>query len=237
MEDWLLTLRGPVFRFAVMVAALGLLRELALGVWGAANAYRRANDKNLPWGQMAWSALGWMIPAKNLFTNTRPLHGILSFVMHVGVIVVPLFLLDHMMLWTAGLGLPFALPSIPKVLADHLTVITIMVVIGLLASRALSRTSRPISKFQDYGLLVLILVIFCSGFMASRTWNPASYEATMVIHVLAGDVALLLIPFTKLAHVAVYPVLRFSGELAWKFPARTGEEVALTLDEKEVRPI
>jgi hypothetical protein len=43
-------------------------------------------------------------------------------------------------------------------------------------------------------------------------------------------------PFTLLAHIAVYPIKMFSVELAWKFPSRAGEEVALTLDGKEVRP-
>ncbi len=237
MEEWLLTLRGPVFRFAVMVAALGLLRELILGLYGASFAYYRANDKNLPWSQMGKTTAGWMVPVKNLFTNSRKIHGFLSFIMHVGVIVTPLLLLDHALLWKAGLGLGFIPPSVSKGTADALTLVTILAAAGLVVSRLASKTARPLSKFQDYALLLLIIVIFAAGFIASRPWNPISYTSSMVIHVLAADAALILMPFTKLAHVAIYPVLRFSGELGWKFPARAGEEVALTISRKEVRPI
>ena len=95
------------------------------------------------------------------------------------------------------------------------------------------------SSAEDIQPLIslLIMVIFSTGFMASRPWNPVSYNATMLIHVGAGDLALLLIPFTKLAHIVLFPVLRLSGELGWKFPARAGEQVGLTIDGKEVRPI
>lgn len=237
MEEWLLFLRGPMFRFAVIIAALGLIRELVLGILGAGSAYVKANDKHPPWRLMAVTALDWLVPIKRLFVSERKIHGFLSFLLHVGVIIVPVLLLDHLLLWKAGLGLKFALPSIPRPVADYLTIMTVMVAIGLIVSRIASRTAGVISTFQDYFLLVLIIVIFLSGFSASRPWNPVSYEATMIIHVLAGDTALILVPFTKLAHIVLFPVIRFSGELAWKFPSRTGEEVALTLDEKEVRPI
>ncbi|HUT54774.1 MAG TPA: hypothetical protein VM658_15390 [bacterium] len=237
MEAWLMFLRGPLFRFALVVAVLGLMRELALGLWGAAAAYRQANDKNLPWKQMAAAAADWMFPVRKLFTAQRKAHGFLSFILHVGVIVVPLLLLDHLLLWGRGLGLDLRFPALPDSLADGLTLITVAAAIGLIVSRAGSKIARPLSHFSDYFLLLLIAVIFSTGFIASRPWNPASYQATMIVHVLAGDLALLLTPFTKLAHIAIFPVLRFSGELAWKFPARAGERVALALDGKEVRPI
>ncbi len=273
MEEWLWFLRGPVFRFAVVVAVLGLTRELLLGIWGAANAYRRANDKNLPWGEMVRRIFGWTIPAatlsrefgvsarsaikndqgagkvgavtpvaseylergKETFIGNRKAHGVLSFILHLGVVIVPLLLLDHLLLWQHSLG--FRLPALPQLLANFLTVVTILAAVGLIISRVASKVARRLTSWSDYALLVLIIVIFCSGYVASRPWNPLSWEGTMIIHVLAGNALLLMMPFTKLAHIVLYPVLKFSGELAWKFPARTGEEVALTLDEKEVRPI
>lgn len=235
MEEWLLFLRGPVFRLAIVIFLLGLGRELFLAIWGVVSAYRRANDRKLPWKQMLLGALSWLVPVKRLFTSNRKAHGFLSFLMHVGVILVPLFLLDHILLWKNGLGLRW--PAIPQYVADTLTLLTILVVVGLIISRAFSRTARPLSKAQDYILLLLIFFIFGSGFIASKPWNPMSYEASMIIHTLSGNILLISAPFTKLAHIAVYPIKMVSVELAWKFPSRAGEQVALTLDGKEVRPI
>jgi nitrate reductase gamma subunit len=178
-----------------------------------------------------------MVPLKRLFTSERKVHGFLSFVLHIGVIVVPLLLLDHLLLWGRAIGLNVSFLALPRTALDYLTLITVVSCAGLVLSRAFSRTAGNLSGFQDYFLLLLIMVIFLTGFSASRPWNPISYNATMLIHVLAGDLALLLTPFTKLAHIAIFPVLRFSGELAWKFPARTGEQVALAIEGKEVRPI
>jgi nitrate reductase gamma subunit len=237
MESLLWFLRGPAFRFALIVAVLGLVRELALGLWGAAMAYSQANDKNVAWKMMATTAAEWLVPARKLFTAERKMHGFLSFVLHVGVILVPLLLLDHLLLWGGGLGLDLSFLALPHKLADALTLVTVAAAAGLIVSRAASKTARPLSHFSDYFLLLLIMVIFCTGFAASKPWNPASYQGTMIVHIMCGDLALLLTPFTKLAHIAIFPVLRFSGELAWKFPARAGERVALAVDGKEVRPI
>jgi len=237
MEEWLLFLRGPAFRFALIIAVLGLARELFLQVWGAIAAYRKANDKDIPWKQLAVQTADWLVPIRRLFTSQRKLHGVFSFLLHVGVILVPLFLLDHLLLWNRGLGVNLKFLMLPDAVADGLTLLTIVAAVGLILSRALSKTAGAISGFQDYFLLVLIMVIFFTGFIASRPWNPLSYEATMVIHVMSGDLALILVPFTKLAHIVLMPALRFTGEVSWKFPPRAGEQVALTLDGKEVRPI
>ncbi len=235
MEEWLLFLRGPVFRLAIVIFLLGLGRELFLAIWGSISAYRRANDTNLPWTQMLRQTISWLIPAKRLFTSQRKVHGFLTFIMHAGVILVPVFLLDHVLLWKRGLGI--AWPAIPQQLADWLTLATMAVVLGLFISRAFSKTARPLSKAQDYIILFIILAIFGSGYMASKPWNPVSYEASMIVHTLAGNTLLIMAPFTKLIHIAIYPIKLFTPDLAWKFPSRTGEEVALTLDGKEVRPI
>lgn len=237
MEAWLEFLRGPVFRFALVVAVLGLVRHFVLGVLGAVSAYRRANDKNVPWRQLAVQTAGWVIPVKRLFTSERKVHGFLSFLLHVGVIVAPLFFLDHLLLWSRGLGVDLSFLALPKILIDHLTLLAVAAALGLILSRALSRTARSISGSTDYFLLILIVVLFMSGFVASRPWNPVSWEASMLIHVATGNLILLLMPFTKLAHIVLFPWLRLTGEVAWKFPSRAGEEVALTLEGKEVRPI
>jgi nitrate reductase gamma subunit len=90
------------------------------------------------------------------------------------------------------------------------------------------------SQVTDYLLLILLLVPFVSGLLASHpTWNPFSYQSTVLVHVLAGDLVLAVIPFTKLSHVVLFPFERVSSNVYWRFPAGAGDRVADDLHGKE----
>jgi hypothetical protein len=82
---------------------------------------------------------------------------------------------------------------------------------------------------MDYLLLVLILDIFVSGFVAGRAWNPFPYDGLMLFHSLNGLLLLALIPFTKIAHCVLYPLIRLSGEIAWRFTPQGGSRTVETL--------
>ena len=43
---------------------------------------------------------------------------------------------------------------------------------------------------------------FATGIMAYHQWGP--YELVMVLHVLSGVLLLVLIPFSKLAHMVLF---------------------------------
>jgi nitrate reductase gamma subunit len=58
----------------------------------------------------------------------------------------------------------------------------------------------------------------------------------MLVHVLAGDFLFLLIPFSKLSHIALFPFTQLISELAWYFEPDSGRKVMIALG-KENRPI
>ncbi len=53
MDGWLHVARGPLFQAALAFMLLGLARQLALTLWEAGRAYRRAGDRTIPAGQVA----------------------------------------------------------------------------------------------------------------------------------------------------------------------------------------
>ena len=55
----------------------------------------------------------------------------------------------------------------------------------------------------------------------------------MLVHTLSGNLMLLLMPFTKLAHAVLFPFERVSSEVFWRFPAGAGDRVADALHGKE----
>ncbi len=234
MDQMLEFAQGPLFKFSFIIMILGLLRIAALTIWGMVRAVNKTRDKNVPYGKLIKETISWLFPIKKI-VESRTLFSIVSFIFHIGLIIVPLFFLDHILLWRSGLEVSW--PNIPRVIADVLTFTTIAGGLFLLGNRIFHRDTRFLSKTVDYLLLIVILFIFVTGFIASRPYNPIPYNTTMFIHVMCGDLIFILIPFTKLAHCLLFPIVRIASNIAWRFPARAGEEINKTLYGEENRKV
>jgi len=233
MDKWLELARGPIFQFAFLFMVLGLLRHAVLALIGTVQAVRRANDKKIPFAAVLKATAAWMVPVDKMRGNA--LFSIISMVMHVGLILVPVFLFSHVALWKQSAGVSW--PALPLGPSDVLTLITIAAIFALLAMRIVSADSRFLSRFEDYALLVLLAVPFVSGYLALHiALNPFSYQATMLVHVLSADLVFILMPLTKLSHAVLMPGTQLFAEVAWHFPAESGRNVAIALH-KEEKPI
>ncbi len=148
MELWLEWGRGPIFRFAFILMALGLLRHIVMTAVGIIQALYRAGDRTIPYKTVFITTIQWLLPVKKL--GNRFWYSVTSVAFHVGLILTPIFLLSHIDLWRRGLGIYW--PSLPHIAADSLTLMTIAAAVGLLIGRLGNRESRRISRFQDIAL-------------------------------------------------------------------------------------
>lgn len=227
MEAWIDFGRGPLFRLCFALMVLGLLRVLVLTLMGVSEAYRQNPDKVIPWKDLARNTVAWLVPVRRLWTK-RPVYGTTSLLFHIGLIAVPLFLPAHVLLWERSTG--FAWPPMPQQLADYLTLVVIIAGLGLFLGRLLDPGARKISRRQDYMWPLLLVVPFITGFVCSHAFiGPKVYQVTMLFHVYSGDLILVLIPFTKIAHCVLSPLSQFVTGIAWKFPAGAGDRVVATL--------
>jgi nitrate reductase gamma subunit len=233
IEQWLEWARGPLFRLAFLIMILGLARLVILTGLGIFRAWYRANDRKLPVKALIMATLKWLFPFKQL--HNRLAYSIASVLFHVGLILTPIFLGAHIMLWKRGIGIGW--PGLTHGLADALTILTVVAGIGLIIGRAANRSSRAISRPQDFALPPLLIIPFISGLLAMHpALNPMSYNAAMLIHTLSADLIFVLIPFTKMAHCVLLPATQLVAELGWHFPADQGENVAIALG-KESQPV
>lgn len=207
---------GPLFRFSLAVTLLGALRAIALTLYDMHAGMRRAADKTVPWKSALRDTLSWTIPLGKL-TGTRPVLSMASFVFHTGLLLVAVFLQDHILLWRKATGLSWF--SLPRVLADALTLAAILACGALLMFRIIDKAARTLSGFQDYALLLLLCTVLLSGYFASRPINPLTHRETMLIHTLCANTILMLLPFTKLVHSILYPLLWIATAVAWRFPS------------------
>ncbi len=234
METLIQLGRGPLFRFAVAVALLGLARYVILSAWGLRQARRKAGDKRLAFGQIAARTFTVLNPVRYLSGN-RAFYTVLSVLFHVGVILVPVLLLGHVRLWRRGIGMGW--PALSMSVADVLTLLSIATGVLLFVARAWYPASRGMSRPQDWLLPPLIVLGFLSGYLLAHPGtNPFSLQLVTFVHVAVGDLLLILTPFTKIAHCVMLPFSQYVNEMAWRLVPGAGQEVLKTLG-KEGQPV
>jgi len=206
---------------------LGLARILILTALGIQEAYRRSPDRIVNWKDLRHQTLAWLFPLGRLWTQ-RPFYSLLSFFFHVGMIVTPLFLASHILLWRNAVG--FGWPALPQGWANWLTLIAIFTGVGLFLGRVLDPAARQLSRLQELLWPLLIVTPFVTGYVASNAViAPHRYQEMMLVHIYTGDVIMLMIPFTKMAHCVLMPLSQLVTGIAWKFPAGAGDRVVVTL--------
>ncbi len=158
-----------------------------------------------------------------------------SVVFHAGMLLVPLFLAGHVELVRKGLGV--AWPSLGPGAADVLTLAAIAALVALVVLRLASRASRFLSTFQDWFLLVLCGTAFLSGYVVAHpAGNPLPFTLVYIVHLLSAELLLVLVPFSKLGHVVLFPLTRASWEMGWHFVPGAGERIRCALG-KEGEPV
>jgi nitrate reductase gamma subunit len=231
MEQWIEFARGPLFALAFLVMVLGLARQVVIQIYSLVIRKGR-RLQNAPWRRIAADAVTWVIPVRHLIKGTI-FFSIVSFLFHIGVILVPLFLADHVVLWEGLLGIK--LPQLGQAAADALTLGTITCLVLLLGCRLFIPRLRSMSRPMDYLLLLVILLPFVAGFLASHpSVNPVSWQLAMLVHLLSAELLFVLVPFTKLAHVVLFVFDRISA-VHWQLRPGAGDKVAEALFGREAR--
>ena len=236
MDAWLEWARGPLFRASLVIMLLGLFRVVFLNTLSLVTliAKARRNQREVRYRAVLVATLKWMLPFKKA-VERRWFFSLTSLVFHVAIIVTPLFLGAHILLWDRGLGLSW--PAIGNPAADFLTLLAIGTGLALFVERVGARAARAISRPQDYFWPLLITIPFVSGYLAMHpAINPFGYQATMLVHVLSGDLILILIPFSKLSHIGLFPAAQLVSELGWFLEPESGQRVMTALN-KEEEPI
>ncbi len=142
----------------------------------------------------------WLIPFGTHSWRYYPGFTILVFVFHIGVLITPVFLMGHNVLLLERWG--FSLPTLPEALADVMTLGVIVAAVFIVMRRIALPEVRIITKPYDFLVLAIAVAPFVTGFIAYH--QLGSYDFWIVAHVLAGEVLLVAIPFTKLSHFLLF---------------------------------
>lgn len=234
MEQALELARGPLFRIAFAAMLLGLIRLVVLSSIDLYTLFTHAQNKRVPAGVVVRETLRWLFPFTRVPASQRFVT-LVSMAFHLSVIIVPVFLVGHILLWERALGVRWL--ALDQRVADYMTLIAIGGGLFLFARRASANLTRSLSRVQDYLLPLVIVLCFLSGYLAVHpAFSPFEYNATMLVHVASGDLVLLLIPFSKLSHVLLMPITHLVSELGWRLVPDSGSRVSHMLG-KEGEPV
>ncbi len=145
-----------------------------------------------------------IIAFRHSLLGTHPIMAIISTLFHTCLFVIPLFLLGHTLLIHESWGI--SLFSLPDGLCDTLTAIFVLIGLFFLLRRMIVPQVRIISTAYDYLVLTITVAPFLTGFFAYHQWFD--YKTVIIIHMLAGELMLIAIPFTKIGHMIFFFFVR-----------------------------
>ncbi len=150
------------------------------------------------------SLVHWVIPFNNQYMKQRPVFTAVSFAFHICLIVTPIFLLAHIILWDESWNISWW--SLSETITDYMTIIVIAGCIFFLYRRLTDPVVKNVTDGSDYLLLAITALPFITGFIAYHQWFD--YKTMLIIHILAGEIMLIAIPFTRLSHMLFFVFTR-----------------------------
>ncbi len=193
---------GPLVWIAAIVFIGGMIYQFV-------RMLKSAKKDKVVYPYWSWkyglrSLLHWIVPFGSKNMRVRYEVTIVTFAFHICLVLLPIFLTAHVVMFTAAWGPRWA--SFSTATGDWLTIVVMLACLFFLARRLMLPEVRFVTDFYDYVLLAAAAAPFISGFIARMQW--LDYETMVVIHILCGCLMLIIIPFTRLSHMLFFPFTR-----------------------------
>jgi len=158
----------------------------------------------MSWKYSFRSIFRWMIPFATTNWRRKPVLTIVTFTFHICLIITPIFLLAHIVLFDEAWNVSWW--SLPDGWADVMTVLVVVCCVYFLVRRIKSPEVQFVTYPSDYLILAIVAAPFITGFLAYHQW--IDYQLMLILHILAGEIMLVAIPFTRLSHMIFSPFTR-----------------------------
>ena len=150
------------------------------------------------------SILHWIIPFGTVKWRKNPFFTIVTFTFHICLIFIPIFLFAHIILWKESWDISWWYMS--DITADAMALIVIAACIYFLVRRIVLPEVQFLTSLSDYAILAVVAAPFITGFWTYHQFP--GFKVMGIIHILAGEIMLAAIPFTRLSHMLFFPFTR-----------------------------
>jgi nitrate reductase gamma subunit len=187
---------GPLVWVSFAIFIFGSIYRLA-SMYSLARKKDAVSLAYMDWKFSFRSIINWLIPFNALGWKKNPAMTVVTYVFHICLLAAPIFLSAHVIMVQEAWGVSWWTMSDST--ADIMTILVIAACIFF----AVRRIKQPDVKFltsgQDWLVLVLVALPFVTGFLAYH--QLFNYQVLLIAHVLAGNIMLAAIPFTRLSHM------------------------------------
>ncbi len=187
---------GPLVWVAFIVFICGSIYK----IWNLISLAKK--KEKFIWTYMSWkysfrSILHWITPFATVNWRKRPVMTVITFMFHLGLVIMPIFLSAHVILVNKAWGISWW--TLPDRVADAITLVVITCCVIFLLRRLVFRDVKFLTTASDYMILTIAAAPFITGFMAYH--HCCNYNLWLILHILSGEIMLMAIPFTRLSHM------------------------------------
>lgn len=203
MNGFIDFIMGPMVWVSILVFILGLVYKIT-------GIIREVREKEpyiftyLTLYHSLRSIGAWLIPFYPRSTRQQPLFYGVSYLFHLALFAVPLFLSAHIVLVEESFNISW--PALGDGTADFLTVVIIAALVFFGARRLMVPEIKFLTSAKDFTLLFIVLLPFLTGFLAYH--QVFAYQWMTIAHILSGEFMLIIVPFSRLSHMITAPLTR-----------------------------
>jgi nitrate reductase gamma subunit len=203
MNSFIAFIMGPMVWISVIIFLGGLLIRFLAIVWSVRQKEPYIFSY-LTFRHSLRSIGAWLIPFFPKSTRLRPVYYGISYLFHILLFVIPLFLASHIVLINEAFQISW--PALNDTVADWLTVGIIAALVFFAIRRQMVPEVKYLTGVMDYLLILVVLLPFVTGFLAYHQWF--AYRWMAMAHILSGELMLIIIPFSRFSHMLTAPLTR-----------------------------
>jgi len=194
--EFLTWVRGPGLNIALVIFIFGTL-------WRLFEIYSLGRKPDLAAPRHRAGASGFHTILRRSVAppgllKTSPVSYIGGYIFHIGLAIVVFLFAPHIKLIESLFGLSW--PGLPSQIIDAVAIVTLAAMVVVLVDRINKPTKRFLSTFEDYFTWTLTFLPLLTGYMAVKHLL-LPYTTMLALHILAVELLLIVIPFSKLFHV------------------------------------
>ena len=210
VSDLLLWARGPGFDVAVAVFVFGMVYRV-VEVVGLGRKAQLAPARGSAAAGGVRTVFSRSVPDAG--TWRRAMFTIVAgYGFHVGLFVIIFALSPHIRIFESVLGVGW--PALPTPVVDAVAVVTLITLIAVLVHRIRHPVLRFLSTPGDYLAWLVTFLPVLTGYLAYHH-ALLPYTAMLALHILSVELLLVLLPFSKLAHMITFAISRwYNGAMA-----------------------
>ncbi|MBT3177754.1 MAG: nitrate reductase [Desulfobacula sp.] len=203
MHSFINFIMGPMVWISFLIFFIGVIFRL-IGLFKQINAKENFVYTYLSFKYSFRSIFAWLIPFLPVSTRKSPVFYSISYVFHLLLFLIPIFLLSHVALLEESMHWSWV--TLSDSTADSLTLIVIFSLIFFFIRRFVVPEVKFLTRLSDFLFILIVALPFVTGFLAYHQFF--AYRWMVIVHVLSGELMIILIPFTRFFHMFLAPLTR-----------------------------